>query len=152
MNFASILESGTLKTSLWLLLNVYRHWISGEESPRCPAAEQCGVAQTRAPALYWNTETVREYPVRLAQAVWYPKMETVGLLLFKIFFQDQISTHKTFLCLKDGAEQSHLLYSCKEGLDGCLWTSQLVLSVPGSTTISSSCFLSSQGGEISFQL
>lgn len=57
-----------LKVSLWLLLNMYRHWISGEKSPRCPAAEQRGVAQTRAPALHWNTETVREYPVRLAQA------------------------------------------------------------------------------------
>lgn len=99
---------------------------------------------------YWNGKGV---PCQACTGrVWYPKMETVGLLLFKIFFKDQISTHKTFFYLKDGAEQSHLLYSCKEGLDGCLWTSQLVPSVPRPTTLSSSCFLSCQGGEISFQL
>lgn len=52
----------SIKCPLWLLLHMCRHWVSGEESPRHPATEQCGIAQAGAPALHRNTETVRECP------------------------------------------------------------------------------------------
>lgn len=88
-----------LKASVWLLLNMYRHWISGEESPRCPAAEQCGVAQTRPPALHWNTETVREYHVRLAQAEFgTPKWRLWGFCFLRFSFKTRcLHTSRAFV-------------------------------------------------------
>lgn len=124
-----------------------RHWISDEESSRCPAAEQCGVAQTRAPALHWNPEAVREYPCQACTSkVWCPKMEAVILLIFKVFIWGQISTPPEPLCLKDIAEQTHLPYSCDEGPDGSFWTSWLVLSVHASVRISAFFLLPYQSG------